>query len=160
MLDVLQQSSGFFLCVIGLLGLCVGSFLNVVIYRLPIMMEKAWKQQATEILHAQSTEATEKFNLVVPRSACPHCNSPVGAMENIPVLSYLVLRGRCRSCKAPITKRYPLIEAITALMSIWVAWKFGVSIETAAALILTWSLVALTVIDLDHQLLPDVSPCH
>jgi leader peptidase (prepilin peptidase)/N-methyltransferase len=138
----------------------VGSFLNVVIYRLPIMMERDWRRQAHELLAAADTNdapATEPetFNLATPRSACPQCQAPVMARHNIPVLSYLLLRGRCAACGARFGIRYPIIELTACILSVLVAWRFGATVECAGALILTWSLIALTVIDLDHQLLPD-----
>lgn len=148
-----------FILVIGLL---VGSFLNVVIHRLPIMMERDWKAQAEEILGAsayeppraeETTPAT--YNLVVPRSACPKCGAMITAWQNIPVVSYLFLRGACANCKTKISIRYPLIELFTGVLSAAVAWKFGVTWYCAAALVLTWALVALSAIDFDHQLLPD-----
>jgi leader peptidase (prepilin peptidase)/N-methyltransferase len=137
----------------------VGSFLNVVIYRLPIMMERDWRRQASELLGRESSPQAgiepEVFNLAAPRSACPHCQTPVKAHHNIPVLSYIFLQGRCAQCGAAIGVRYPIIELSTCILSVLVAWRFGATLECAGALILTWSLIALTVIDLDHQLLPD-----
>lgn len=149
-----------------LLGLMVGSFLNVVIYRLPLMMEREWTAQCQEFLAtppktgevAKGTQPhghAAPFNLAVPRSHCPACGHAISALENIPVLSWLVLRGRCRACENTISLRYPLIEAITALLSALVAWQFGFTWFTLGALILVWALMALTMIDIDHQLLPD-----
>jgi leader peptidase (prepilin peptidase)/N-methyltransferase len=141
-------------------GLLVGSFLNVVIHRLPIMMERQWREQSAE-LDSHSTApapppaAREPYNLVVPRSACPACRAPIAAWHNIPVLSWLMLRGRCASCQARISVRYPLIELLCALLSAAVVWKFGPSWPGLCALGVTWFLIALTGIDLDHQLLPD-----
>jgi leader peptidase (prepilin peptidase)/N-methyltransferase len=145
---------------VGLIGLLIGSFLNVVIHRLPIMLERGWQAQAREILAAEGTaaagpEPTEIYNLIAPRSGCPGCGAPIKAWQNIPVLSYLLLKGKCAACGVAISMRYPLVEAITAALSALVAWHFGYSLETVAALILTWALIVLTVIDLDHQLLPD-----
>jgi leader peptidase (prepilin peptidase)/N-methyltransferase len=145
---------------VGLIGLLIGSFLNVVIHRLPIMLERGWQAQAREILAAEGTaaagpEPTEIYNLIAPRSGCPGCGAPIKAWQNIPVLSYLLLKGKCAACGVAISMRYPLVEAITAALSALVAWHFGYSLETMAALILTWALIVLTVIDLDHQLLPD-----
>jgi leader peptidase (prepilin peptidase)/N-methyltransferase len=139
---------------ISLLGLLFGSFLNVVIYRLPIMMQREWEFQAAE-LSGQQFDHNDIFNLSTPRSSCPHCGHAITALENIPVISYLVLGGKCRGCKAGISARYPLIEALTALLSATVAWHFGFTWACLGALLLTWSLIALTFIDLDHQLLPD-----
>lgn len=143
-----------------LLGLLVGSFLNVVIYRLPVMLEREWRQQCRELLahdgHAASgDEPLEVFNLIQPRSRCPHCGAPVRAWQNVPVLSWLLLGGKCSTCKGSISLRYPLIELLTGLLSGLLVWRFGVTIEAAGALLLLWSLIALTVIDLDTQLLPD-----
>lgn len=153
-----------FVGAVGVLGLLVGSFLNVVIYRLPIMMERDWRRQSQEILAADGDAATirsgadeqeEIFNLITPRSACPSCGAAVKAWQNIPIVSYLALRGRCAHCDAAIAARYPIVEAATGLLSALVAWRFGYGPECVGALLLCWSLVALSVIDLDHQLLPD-----
>ena len=139
----------------------VGSFLNVVIYRLPIMLERDWKQQCRDLLAGETdgaddgTPGPEVFNLATPRSACPHCGTPVKAHQNIPVLSYLLLKGRCAACAAPISLRYPLVEAFTGVLSALVAWRFGLTPECLAGLLLCWGLIALALIDLDHQLLPD-----
>lgn len=145
-----------------IVGLAIGSFLNVVIYRLPVMMHNSWNTQCRELMEdissvpdKGSSEEQEIFNLVVPRSRCPKCGHLIGARENIPVLSYLLQGGKCRHCGAPISKRYPLVESFTALLTIAIAWQFGPSMQMLFALILTWSLIALTFIDLDHQLLPD-----
>ena len=138
----------------GLLGLFVGSFLNVVIHRLPTMMENEWAHQAAE-MRGEEIPPTARFNLATPRSRCPHCGTQVTAIDNIPVLSYLVLRGRCRHCKAPISRRYPSVEIATAALSALVAWKFGNSVATVGALLFVWAMIALTFIDLDTQLLPD-----
>jgi leader peptidase (prepilin peptidase)/N-methyltransferase len=147
---------------IFMLGLLVGSFLNVVIHRLPIMLERGWKAQARELFpeaaglpQDEADSAPQRYNLVVPRSACPKCGALITAAQNVPVVSYLLLRGRCASCGVRISPRYPIIELVTALLSAAVAWKFGVHWYTAAALAFTWALIALTVIDIDHQLLPD-----
>ncbi len=138
----------------GLLGLFVGSFLNVVIHRLPTMMENEWAQQAAE-MRGEEVAPPVRFNLATPRSRCPHCGTQVTAIDNIPLLSYVVLRGRCRHCKAPISRRYPTVEIATAALSALVAWKFGNSIATIGALLFVWAMIALTFIDLDTQLLPD-----
>jgi leader peptidase (prepilin peptidase)/N-methyltransferase len=144
------------------LGLLVGSFLNVVIYRLPIMMEREWQAEAREFLHGDASTQTledlpkaETFNLVVPRSRCSACGTQIAAWQNIPVISWLFLRGRCASCKAPISVRYPLIELFTGLLSGLVVWQHGSGVTTAFLLLLIWGLIALTMIDIDHQLLPD-----
>jgi leader peptidase (prepilin peptidase) / N-methyltransferase len=138
-----------------ILGLVVGSFLNVVIYRLPIMLQREWQMQATEVLGQPPVPAADRFNLSTPRSACPHCKAPITALQNIPLLSWLVLRGRCASCKKPISPRYPLIELATGLLSAIVAWHFGFGTTAACGILVTWVLIAMTGIDIDHQLLPD-----
>jgi leader peptidase (prepilin peptidase)/N-methyltransferase len=142
-----------------LLGLIVGSFLNVVIYRLPIMLEREWRSQAADVLAVSGAtkepEAAERFSLIIPRSACPNCKAPIKAWQNIPIVSWLVLRGRCASCKSKIPVRYPAVELATAVLSAWVAWHFGFGAPAACALLVTWALIALTGIDIDHQLLPD-----
>jgi len=142
-----------------LLGLIVGSFLNVVIYRLPIMLERDWRSQAADVLGG-GTSVTENtppapFSLSTPGSACPNCKAPIRSWQNIPVVSWLLLGGRCASCKNKISTRYPLVELATAVLSAWVAWHFGFGIPAACALAVTWALIALTGIDIDHQLLPD-----
>ena len=137
-----------------LLGLLVGSFLNVVIYRLPVMMQRDWKEQCAELNGASLPEA-EKLTLAVPRSRCPHCGHMISALENIPIVSWLVLGGRCKSCRAPISIRYPLVEAATGLVSAYAGWHFGYSLAAAGALVFIWSMIALTFIDFDTQLLPD-----
>ncbi|ADE16861.1 Prepilin peptidase [Nitrosococcus halophilus Nc 4] len=143
-----------FVASVFLLGLAVGSFLNVVIYRLPLMMERQWEGQCAE-LHDHPLLEQEPFNLFVPRSHCPACRHKIRAWENVPLFSYLLLLGRCNHCGAPISPRYPLVELLTGVISAAVAWHFGVSWETIAALLLSYALIALTFIDFDHQLLPD-----
>lgn len=142
----------------AVIGLLVGSFLNVVIYRLPLMMQRNWRRECTEYLQISSEETQpeeEPFNLVFPLSRCPRCNTPIKPYQNIPVISYLFLKGKCAACSKPISSRYPLIEAFTAITSAMVAWHFGYTPQTVFALALTWSLIALSVIDIDHHLLPD-----
>jgi leader peptidase (prepilin peptidase)/N-methyltransferase len=136
-------------------GLVVGSFLNVVIYRLPIMLQRDWQLQAAEVLGQAPAAAQDKFTLSTPRSACPHCKAPISALQNVPLLSWLVLRGSCASCKKPISPRYPLVEFATGLLSGLVAWHFGFGAAAACGVVVTWLLVAMTGIDIDHQLLPD-----
>ena len=136
------------------IGLSVGSFLNVVIYRLPVMLNRQWEGQAREILN-EPQQSTEPFNLMVPRSRCPSCGATIGALENVPVLSWIALRGRCRHCKAGISARYPLVEVLTAAASVAVVAGFGYTWLGLACLVFTWALVALTFIDYDTQLLPD-----
>ncbi|MCK9985552.1 MAG: leader peptidase (prepilin peptidase) / N-methyltransferase [Azoarcus sp.] len=137
-----------------LLGLFVGSFLNVVIHRLPQMMEREWHAQAAE-LRNEPPPQQEPFNLATPRSRCPHCGHMITALENIPVVSYLMLRGRCRHCSAPISRRYPVVEMLTAVLSGYAAWHFGFGLAALGALAFVWTMVALAFIDLDTQLLPD-----
>ncbi len=136
------------------LGLLVGSFLNVVVHRLPKMMEAEWQAQCAE-LRGEAASAAEHYNLMVPRSACPGCGHGITALENIPVLSWLALRGRCSACGTPISARYPLVELLTGLLSAAVAWKWGFSMQAAGALLLVWMLIALAFIDFDTTLLPD-----
>ena len=158
MLEVLAQSPLLAGGYVFLVSLCVGSFLNVVIYRLPEMMERQWRQEATALLagdQAEVPEATERFNLLVPRSRCPHCGHQISALENIPVISWLALRGRCKSCHNPISPRYPLVELATALLSLLVFLVLGPTVQALVAIPVTWALVALTMIDFDRQLLPD-----
>lgn len=138
----------------GILGLLVGSFLNVVIHRLPNMMEHAWQDNCLEF-QGQEIPERPKYNLVVPRSACPKCGHQISALENIPVISYLFLLGKCKGCKTPISVRYPLVELLTGGLSFAVAHQFGYSGLTAVALLMVFALVALTFIDFDTQLLPD-----
>ena len=138
----------------GLFGLIVGSFLNVVIHRLPKMMEADWQGQCAE-LRGEELPTTEPLTLATPRSRCPHCGHGITAMENIPVISWLVLRGKCSSCKAPISIRYPLVEAVTGLLSAYAAWHFGFGLQAVGAILFIWAMVALTGIDFDTQLLPD-----
>ena len=138
----------------GLLGLCVGSFLNVVIHRLPRMMEQEWQAQCAD-LRGESTSTAPELTLAKPRSRCPSCGHQITTLENIPVISYLLLRGKCSACSAPISSRYPLVEILSAVLSTYAAWHFGPTLQTAGALLLIWALMALTAIDFDTQLLPD-----
>ncbi|WP_445937418.1 prepilin peptidase [Pseudomonas sp.] len=138
-----------------LLGLLIGSFLNVVVYRLPVMMQREWQAQAKEILLVPADTSTPAFNLLLPNSSCPHCSHEIKPWENIPVISYLFLRGKCSSCKAPISMRYPLVELACGLLSAFIAWHFGFTWQAGGMLVLTWGLLAMSLIDVDHQLLPD-----
>ncbi len=162
----LISNSLVFLSFIFLFSMLVGSFLNVVIYRLPIMLRREWQTDCLSFLAEEfkdkelqkkysRTEGRPPFNLSVPRSRCPSCGHQISVLENIPVISWLFLRGKCSQCGAAISIRYPLIELTTALLSVLVAWNFGVQWFTLAAIILTWALIVLTVIDFDTQLLPD-----
>jgi len=154
LISLLQSSPELFISCIVIFGLLVGSFLNVVIHRLPLMMEREWQDQCDEL---NGNELTERppLTLSVPRSRCPHCSHAISALENIPVISYLVLRGKCKQCKTGISSRYPLIELLSGVLSGIIAWQFGWGWVCLSALLLTWALIALTFIDTDHQLLPD-----
>ncbi len=162
-IDLLKASPTLLITVCVILGLLVGSFLNVVVYRLPIMLQREWRQQCCEYLEVENTTPDsnaasakfEVFNLQKPDSHCPHCSHQIRAWENVPVLSYLFLRGKCSNCKADISIRYPSIEFVSGLISGLVAATFGASWLTLALLVLCWSLLALALIDFDHQLLPD-----
>jgi leader peptidase (prepilin peptidase)/N-methyltransferase len=136
----------------ALLGLLIGSFINVVIYRLPIMLERTWQAQISE---SRSEPSSETFNLAVPRSRCPTCSAQLSALENVPVLSYLALRGRCRHCKSAIPRRYLLVELGASLISVLIVMTFGYTLSALAYLIFSWCLLTLSLIDLDHYLLPD-----
>ena len=150
----LENSPLAFALVCALFGLIVGSFLNVVIHRLPVMLEQEWRMEYAVSL-GQPAPEVQRFDLVVPRSRCPTCGHAITALENVPLLSYLVLRGRCSACHAPISPRYPAVELLTGLLSGWVAWHFGLGWQAAGALALTWGLIAMAGIDLETQLLPD-----
>jgi leader peptidase (prepilin peptidase)/N-methyltransferase len=179
------DSPALFAGSVFVVGLVVGSFLNVVIYRLPIMLEREWRAQAAELASAEGatsiagtttqgdaaiapstapaaaplpeskTVPLAKFTLSTPPSACPSCNAPIKPWQNIPLVSWLALRGRCAACKTPISIRYPLVELTTGVLSAWAAWHFGFGAAAACAIGVTWALIALTGIDIDHQLLPD-----
>jgi leader peptidase (prepilin peptidase) / N-methyltransferase len=163
---LLQDYPVVFYITATLVGLMVGSFLNVVIHRLPIMMQRDWDEQAAMVLEDAKLQDCAKslreqrngpvrYNLIAPRSNCPKCGHSIGALENIPIISYLVLRGRCAGCKTPISLRYPVVEAVSAVAAGYVAWHFGFGLAAFAAMVFAWSLIALTVIDIDTQLLPD-----
>lgn len=161
--DAAQMYPAFGLFIIFILGLLVGSFLNVVIHRLPKMMERDWQEQCADFIASNGDVAAvpsqnakkEPFNLMVPRSRCPHCGHQIKSWENIPVFSYLFLRGKCSACKAKISVRYPIIELVTGLLSFAIAYYIGINWDGLAALVFTWSLIALTMIDFDTYLLPD-----
>jgi leader peptidase (prepilin peptidase)/N-methyltransferase len=158
-LDLLAQSPAAFIAAASAVGLVVGSFLNVVVYRLPIMLERQWQAQCTPSAPAAAAAPAgapqPPFNLVVPRSCCPACRAPISGIHNIPLLSYLALRGRCARCQAKISLRYPAVELLSALSTAVVAWRFGFGWPAGCAIVVGWFLIALTFIDLDHQLLPD-----
>jgi len=153
---MLPETLGGLAASAGLLGLCVGSFLNVVIHRLPKMMEQEWLAQCAELRGETVSPEAEPLSLAKPRSRCPACGHQITAIENIPLISYLlILRGKCSGCHAQISPRYPIIEAVTGLLSAYIAWHFGPTLQAAGALALVWALIALSAIDLDTQLLPD-----
>ena len=154
--QLLAQSPALFAALVFLFALLIGSFLNVVIHRLPIMMEREWRAQCAELATAPAPELPEgRFDLLFPRSRCPSCGALITALQNVPIVSYLVLRGRCAGCGVPISPRYPVVEGATALLAALVAWRFGFGAEAAAALLLTFALIAISVIDVDHQIIPD-----
>ena len=157
---LLQTQPVAFIVTALILGLLVGSFLNVVIYRLPVMMNKEWHQQCHELLHPDAEDPnkdnnSEKFNLCTPLSRCPKCGHKIKVIENIPVFSYLFLKGKCSSCAESISPRYALIELLTGILTAVVAWHYGFGWQAGAAMLLTWALIAMSFIDIDHQLLPD-----
>lgn len=152
--DLLQQNSTMFISFSVIFGLMVGSFLNVVIYRLPRIMQREWHNNCLE-LQGLDIPLAKNFSLARPRSACPKCGHLISALENIPLISYLLLKGKCRNCKTPISARYPLIEALTGLLIGLISWKFGYSSVSVFAWLFTFALIALTFIDFDTQLLPD-----
>ena len=155
-IQLFQTEPVFFVITMALLGMCVGSFLNVVIYRLPKMMQQDWQKQCCELLDIKNENGEEQqVNLIFPGSSCPACQHKITALENIPVLSYLYLKGRCRSCNVKISPQYPLIEILTGLTTAYITWHFGFSPQTLFAVLLTWALICKCVIDLEHSLLPD-----
>ncbi len=157
MADLFSASPLVFVAVVFAFALLIGSFLNVVVYRLPVMMEREWREQCAELAASPASPAVaeERFNLVVPRSRCPGCGKPIKAWQNIPVLSYILLGGRCAECRKSISVRYPLVEAATAVLAAIVAWRFGFGAEALMGIVLTLFLVPITLIDFDHQLIPD-----
>ena len=153
---LLAESPVTFVALAFVFSLLVGSFLNVVIYRLPVMMEKAWRAEAAEILAEPADDLPEgRFDLVQPRSRCRSCGTQITAMQNIPVISYLILGGKCAHCGTRISARYPAVELLTAVLSAVVAFRFGLGAEAAVGIAITWVLVAISVIDIDHQIIPD-----
>lgn len=153
-IDLFITQPAVFYSFVTLLGLTIGSFLNVVIHRLPLMLEADWKDQCRELLKL-GPQTEDKITLSRPASSCPHCQHKIRIWENIPIISYLFLKGRCSHCKSPISIRYPLIELLTAVLSLTVALHFGVTLQTIFALFLTWSLIAMSIIDLHKLILPD-----
>ena len=154
LIQLLQSNPALFAATVAFLSLTIGSFLNVVIHRMPKMMERQWRAEVAEA-NGQTVPDEPSYNLMLPRSQCPACGHAITAMENIPVISYLVLRGKCAGCSAPISPRYPLVELFTAGVSGVVAWHFGFGWTTAAALLFVWAVIALAFIDLDTFFLPD-----
>lgn len=156
--EALYASPAFLYFVTAILGLCIGSFLNVVVYRLPITLQKEWQSDCCSLLEIEPPKESSKhkvFNLLFPNSHCPHCDHNIRLWENIPVLSYLILKGKCAGCSQAISLRYPLVEFTTAALSVLVVYLMGFNAQSGLALVLTWALIALTLIDFDTQLLPD-----
>ena len=153
-ISVLQNHPALLVTIAVLLGLLVGSFLNVVIHRLPKMMERQWREECAELTGATPPPA-ERFNLLVPRSACPKCGHVITALENIPIASYLSLGGKCSACRAPISPRYPAVEVLTGLLTGYAAWSYGPSAAMLGALLFVWAMIALAFIDFDTFYLPD-----
>ena len=149
-----QAFPALFVTAVTVMSLAIGSFLNVVIHRLPKMLERQWRDELSE-LNGQEVAAGPRYNLMVPRSACPACGHAIGALENVPLISYLALRGKCAGCKARISPRYPLVEALTGALSGYIAWRYGFTWQTLALLVFVWSMIALAFIDLDTFYLPD-----
>lgn len=159
MTELLSESAPLFIGVVFAFTLLIGSFLNVVIYRLPIMMERQWRQHAAELVaDPPETELPSgRFDLVAPRSRCPKCGQMITALQNIPVISWVLLKGRCANCKNPISARYPMVELATAVLCALVAWRFGVGWEAMLAIVLTLALIAITMIDADTQFIFDAT---
>jgi leader peptidase (prepilin peptidase)/N-methyltransferase len=156
MQELFLDSPLSFVATVFILSLIIGSFLNVIIHRLPIMMEREWRDQCEELAAREGRDLPEgRYDIVFPRSGCPHCGARITALQNIPILSYLVLGGRCANCGSTISMRYPIIEALTAVLTAIVAYRFGFGWESAAAILLTWALIAISAIDVDHQIIPD-----
>ncbi|GIT23554.1 MAG: type 4 prepilin-like proteins leader peptide-processing enzyme [Gammaproteobacteria bacterium] len=161
--ELLETSQAFLIIASLVLGLLVGSFLNVIIYRMPVILQRDWKRQCSEFLEIDNSLSKDKshslkhevFNLQQPASHCPHCYHKIKPWENVPLISYIALGGKCSNCKAKISLRYPSVEFINGVLSALVAFTFGATWLTLALLIFTWSLLVLTLIDFDHQLLPD-----
>ncbi|MCP3752283.1 A24 family peptidase [Pseudomonas sp. SBB6] len=155
LLNSLASQPLMYLSIALLLGLIIGSFLNVLVHRLPIMLERQWQAEAREVLELPSEAQAPRFDLLLPPSQCPHCAHRIRPWENIPVISYLALRGRCSSCQARISPRYPLVELACGALTLFVAWRFGVTGTALALLLLSWGLLAMSMIDIEHHLLPD-----
>ncbi len=155
MLDVFNQVPWFLYACLLPLGLLVGSFLNVVIYRLPLMMEARWRHDCCELLEVEEKQDDQRLTLATPNSHCPSCKAPVKPWQNIPIISYLILGGKCGNCSTRISLRYPIIEGVTGLLTLALGFYFGPTPALVGAILLTWALIALTMIDVDHQLRPD-----
>lgn len=159
LISLLRENTAFFLTIVGFFSLLVGSFLNAAIYRIPIMLQQGWREECEELFGGDNSDpnhdSLKKFNLFVPRSQCPHCGHMITAIENIPVLSYLFLKGKCSSCQTKISIQYPIVELATAAISVFVAWKMGFGWQAIAALFFTWTLITLSIIDAKTMLLPD-----
>ncbi len=150
-----EQLPWAFYSYITFIGLLVGSFINVVIYRLPVMMQREWRSDCLDFLKQPADKVEDKFNLLLPRSRCGECGHKISALENIPIISYLFLKGQCSSCHTNISIQYPLVELFTGIISFIIAWHFGVTVQTFFALVFSWSLIAASGIDIGHKLLPD-----
>ncbi|TDF80250.1 A24 family peptidase [Pseudomonas sp. H9] len=155
LMDTLASQPLLYLSVALLLGLIVGSFLNVLVHRLPVMLQRQWQAEAREVLDLPEAAAAERYDLFLPASHCPHCGHRIRAWENIPLLSYVLLRGRCSSCHSAISARYPLVELGCAALTVFIAWLLGASYTALALMLLSWGLLAMSLIDLEHRLLPD-----
>lgn len=159
LLAILQQYPLFLIIVVGIFSLLIGSFLNAAIYRIPVMLEREWDDECDAHINRDNPDFVpkerERFNLFVPRSICPTCNHKISSLENIPVLSYLVLKGKCKGCKTGISIQYPIVEIVTALVSMFIAWKFGYGWQMMSLLVFTWTLITLGMIDAKTMLLPD-----
>ena len=155
MLETFEQLPWLLPLCLLCLGLLVGSFLNVVIYRLPLMMEASWRKDCCELLEVEQEKAPVPLSLAVPNSHCPHCGTAIRPWQNIPVISYLLLGGKCAACGVKISLRYPAIELITGLLTLALASHFGLSPALGGAILFTWAMITLTMIDVDHKLLPD-----
>lgn len=157
MIDLLSSSTPFYLAFTFVISLLVGSFLNVVIYRLPIMMKNSWQDEIDmHIKGADISTSRARFDLIKPDSSCPKCGHKIKVWENIPIISWVLLAGKCSQCKSPISIRYPLVELLTACLSVWVAYVLGFNLVAFAFIFCTWLLIAMTFIDLDEMFLPDV----
>lgn len=154
-LQIAQQEPWFFYVFVAWLGFCIGSFLNVVVFRVPVMLQRSWENEAKMFLGLDGGDKSTRFNLLTPGSSCPQCSSSIKPWHNIPVISYFLLKGRCANCHASISARYPIVELVTGILSVLVVMQFGISWQCVAMLLLTYMCIALAGIDYDTQLLPD-----